>query len=69
MASGNCEAMNVYAVAFLGFFGNLLVLLVNIALGNAPPSACVAGDLNRDAMIAINELIAAVNSALNDCRV
>ena len=48
---------------------NEVVLLVNIALGSAPPSACPAGDINRDSMIMINELIAAVNSVLNNCPV
>lgn len=43
-----------------------LIRLVNIALGNLPPT-CPAGDLDSNGVIAINELVAAVNSALNGC--
>jgi hypothetical protein len=41
--------------------------LVNIALGSQPVSACPAGDLDHNGAIAINELVAAVGSALNGC--
>jgi Ca2+-binding EF-hand superfamily protein len=40
---------------------------VNIALGNAPVSSCPAFDRNGDGEVSINELIAAVNAALNGC--
>jgi len=48
---------------------NDLVLMVNIALGNAAADSCVAGDHNRDGLIVINELVLAVNNALNGCPV
>ena len=41
--------------------------MVNIALGNAPLSTCIAGDADGSGDITINELIAAVNHALNGC--
>jgi hypothetical protein len=44
-----------------------LIVGVNIALGNAPASACTAMDANQDGMVSINELVAAVNSALTGC--
>jgi hypothetical protein len=43
------------------------VTAVGIALGNAPVTTCGAADRNGDGMVAINELIAAVTSALNGC--
>ena len=44
-----------------------LITMVNIAPGNAAVSTCTAGDANRDRMIELNEIIAAVNNGLNDC--
>ena len=41
--------------------------MVNIALGNAPVTACEAGDANHDGQITIDEILAAVNNALNGC--
>jgi len=46
---------------------NELILMVNIALGILPPSACPAGDANHDGNVTITEIIAAVNNALNGC--
>jgi hypothetical protein len=46
---------------------NELIIGVNIALGNASPAACTAMDANQDGRVTINELIAAVNAALNGC--
>ena len=46
---------------------NELVTLVNIALGNAPLSACAAAIATAAATITIDEIIAAVNSALSGC--
>jgi hypothetical protein len=46
---------------------NELIAAVNIALGQAQITACRACDLNGDAMITINELIAAVTKALQGC--
>jgi hypothetical protein len=45
---------------------NELITMVNIALGNAPPS-CAAGDQTGDGRIAVNEIVAAVNNELNGC--
>jgi hypothetical protein len=42
--------------------------MVNIALGNAPVSDCSAGDANSDGQIAVDEILAAVNHALNGCQ-
>lgn len=44
-----------------------LVTMVNIALGAADPSTCVAGDANGSGDIAVNEIVAAVNTALKGC--
>jgi hypothetical protein len=41
--------------------------MVNIALGTTPLSACTAGDADHSGDITINEMIAAVNNALNGC--
>lgn len=41
--------------------------MVNIALGNAQVPACVPGDANGDGEITINEIVSAVNHALNGC--
>jgi hypothetical protein len=40
---------------------------VNIALGTAPPSACVACDPSGNGAVEINDLVAAVNAALSGC--
>ena len=44
-----------------------LVTLVNIALDNGLATACPAGDANHDGDITINDILAAVNNALNGC--
>lgn len=46
---------------------NELISGVNIALGNAAVSNCVAFDPNNDGAVNINELIQGVNNALNGC--
>ncbi len=46
---------------------NELISAVNIALGNSPPTACPAADLDQDGRVTIAELIQAVNAALNGC--
>jgi hypothetical protein len=46
---------------------NEIVAMVNIALGNAAPSACHAGDADGSGNITINEIIGAVANALNGC--
>ncbi len=46
---------------------NELIRGVNINLGNADVSTCLAMDGNGDGFVAINELIQAVNNSLNGC--
>jgi len=41
--------------------------LVNIALEALPISACPPGDLNGDGEVTIDEILSAVNNALNSC--
>jgi hypothetical protein len=40
---------------------------VNIALGNAPVAVCLAGDRDSSGRVTVDELIAAVNRALEGC--
>jgi len=42
-------------------------MMVNIALSNDSVTACPVGDANQDGEITINEILAAVNNALNGC--
>jgi hypothetical protein len=44
-----------------------IVTLVNVALGTEPVAACPAGDLNRDALISVNEILSALRAVLNGC--
>lgn len=46
---------------------NELIAMVNIALGNAPLSTCLAGDANGSGDITVNEIVQAVSSALTGC--
>jgi pimeloyl-ACP methyl ester carboxylesterase len=57
---GDCDGSQAVAI-------NELLMLVNIALGNASAPACIPGDANRDGMVGVDELITAVNKALNGC--
>jgi hypothetical protein len=41
--------------------------MVNIALGNPDFASCSAGDANGDHQITVDEILAAVNNALNGC--
>jgi hypothetical protein len=41
--------------------------VVNIALGNASLSSCLAGDEDGDERITVDEILGAVNRALNGC--
>jgi hypothetical protein len=43
--------------------------MVNIALGNVPVTNCEAGDSNHDMHITVDEILTAVNNALNGCAV
>jgi hypothetical protein len=42
-----------------------LLILVNIALGNAGVAACSSGDIDGSGTVTVNEIIAAVGNALN----
>ena len=44
-----------------------LIKGVNVAIGAAPLSVCAAADTSMDAAVTIDELIGAVNAALNGC--
>lgn len=44
-----------------------LIKMVNIALGTAPISGCLAGDVNGSGEITIDEIIVAINRALDGC--
>lgn len=44
-----------------------LLTMVNIALGNADVSTCLAGDANHDTQITIDEILTAVSYALSGC--
>ena len=57
---GDCDGNGVVMV-------NELIRGVEIALGNADVEECPAFDVNEDGMVTLNELIAAVNSALSGC--
>jgi hypothetical protein len=46
-----------------------LVSMVSIALGDADPTACLAGDGDGSAAITVDEIITAVNHALAGCPV
>ena len=46
---------------------NELIVMVNIALGNADPSVCIPGDADGSGDIAVNEIVSAVNRALDGC--
>jgi hypothetical protein len=41
--------------------------MVNIALGNASLDSCRAGDANGDEQITVDEILVAVDNALNGC--
>jgi hypothetical protein len=47
---------------------NEILVMVNVALGNAPVSGCQVGDHNGDGAITIDEILTAVNNALNGCQ-
>ena len=41
--------------------------MVNVALGTKDVLTCLAGDGNRNAAISVDELVTAVNRALDGC--
>ncbi|MGD0947071.1 MAG: hypothetical protein ABSA52_06545 [Candidatus Binatia bacterium] len=44
-----------------------MLTMVNIALGTAPVTTCEPGDANGDGHISVDEILTAVNNALNGC--
>ncbi|MFI5397141.1 MAG: hypothetical protein ACHQ9S_16510 [Candidatus Binatia bacterium] len=44
-----------------------ILIMVDIALGNAPLHLCNSGDANGDGRITVDEILSAVNNALNGC--
>jgi hypothetical protein len=58
--AGDCSGDRIVSV-------DELVSGVNIALGNSPVGVCPAFDSNRSDTVSINELLGAVNAALNGC--
>lgn len=44
-----------------------IVILANVALGNAPLETCPAGDTDGDQLVTVNEIVAAVIDALGGC--
>ena len=57
---GNCKGSGTVTV-------DDIITMVNIALGSADISACTAGDANSDHQITLDEILKAVNNALNGC--
>ena len=41
--------------------------MVNVALGNAPLLHCEAADAHHDGQVTVDEILTAVNNALNGC--
>jgi hypothetical protein len=62
MFGGNCSGNASVTV-------DEILTMVNIALGNADVSTCMAGDANHDGHITVDEILMAVNNALNGCGV
>lgn len=60
VCTGDCDGDHEVEV-------NEPIIGVSIALGRAPLDTCVAFDANGDAVVAINELIAAVRNAFDGC--
>ena len=44
-----------------------ILILVNLALGNASPLDCAAGDADHDGRITVDEILTAVYNALHGC--
>ena len=57
---GDCDAGGEVTV-------DEIIIMVNVALGNVSPTACLVGDANQDGEITIDEIVTAVNNALNEC--
>jgi hypothetical protein len=57
---GDCNSSNDVTV-------DEILTLVNISLGEADLSTCLAGDANNDQQITVDEILAAVQNALDGC--
>ncbi len=44
-----------------------ILIVVNIALHEADVALCSAGDANHDQQVTVDEILTAVNNALNGC--
>ncbi len=44
-----------------------LLTMVEVVLGDQPPSACRAGDGGGDGQVTVDEIVSAVVNALNGC--
>lgn len=44
-----------------------ILIMVNIALGNAKVDICSVADANQDGQVTVDEIVTAVNNALNGC--
>ena len=60
MCVGDCDGNGSVGVT-------QLLVVVNVALGNAELAACTAGDANGDGQITVDEILVAVNNALTGC--
>ena len=60
VCTGDCKGDGAVSV-------DELLTMVNIALGTADVSTCLAGSANGDGEITVNEIVAGVNNALNGC--
>ena len=57
---GDCDGNGMVSV-------NELIMMVNIALGSIPMSACPVADQNGDGQISVDELVMATRAALEGC--
>jgi len=57
---GDCDASTEVTV-------NELITMVNIALGNEDVATCISGDPSGDGRVTVEEIIKAVNNALDGC--
>jgi hypothetical protein len=44
-----------------------IIIMVNISLGDEPITECEAGDANHDGEITIDDILIAINNALEGC--
>jgi YD repeat-containing protein len=61
VCTGDCDVQGSVTV-------NQLITMVTIALGNTPVTACDAGHAIQDGQITVDEILTAVNNALNRCQ-